>query len=98
MFVGRWVDLDMRRYSALLLLIGILKASGSSPYISPGIQLGVTSKTNFFLSAQITFGQVSYSGPPPFGATIGLRYYRMQKKNGKNLFTLIFKFGHFLVE
>ena len=73
----------MRRYSALLLLIGILKASGSSPYISPGIQLGVTSKTNFFLSAQITFGQVSYSGPPPFGATIGLRYYRMQKKEWK---------------
>ena len=73
----------MRRYSALLLLIGYLKANGSSLYISPGIQLGVTSKINFFLSAQITFGLVSYSGPPPFGVTIGLRKYRMQRKEWK---------------
>ena len=32
----------------MLLFIGLVKASGSSPYISPGIQLGITTKANFF--------------------------------------------------
>ena len=73
----------MLRYLALLLLIAYLKANGSSPYISPGVQLGFTSRTNFFLSAQITFGHVSYSGPPPYGVTIGLRKYRIQQKEWK---------------
>ena len=70
----------MRRYSSLLLLIGFLKAYGSSPYISPGIQLGWTTKANFFLSTQITFGYVDYDGPPPFGLTVGLRTYRLKRK------------------
>ena len=86
------VDFDVIRYSALLLLIGILKASyGSYPYISPGIQIGITSKANFFMSAQITFGYVSsdpdiyniYSDLPPYGVTIGVRTYRMQRKEWK---------------
>ena len=73
----------MHKYLVLLFLVGTLKADGSSLYISPGIQLGVTSKTDFFLSAQITFGHVSYYGPPPYGVTIGLRKYRMQRKEWK---------------
>ena len=82
MFAVLWVDLFMRNYSFLFLLlfIGFLKSQGSSPYISPGIQLGWTTKANFFLSTQITFGYVSYYGPPPFGLTIGLRTYRMKRK------------------
>tara|TARA_Y100000590_G_C15398010_1_gene892691 strand:- start:122 stop:541 length:420 start_codon:yes stop_codon:yes gene_type:complete len=61
-------------------MVGILIASGSSPYISPGIQIGLTSKVKFFMSAQITFGYVSYSGPPPFGVTLGFRVYKIQEK------------------
>ena len=60
-------------------MVGILIADGSSPYISPGIQIGLTSKVNFFMSAQITFGYLSYSGPPPFGVTLGLRVYKIQE-------------------
>ena len=46
----------------------------------------MTTKTNFFLSAQITFGHVSYSGPPPYGMTIGVRTYRIQREKWKEFF------------
>ena len=68
------------KYLLMLLFIGLIKASGHSPYISPGIHLGITTKANFFASAQITFGYVTYSGPPPFGVTIGLRRYSIKRK------------------
>ena len=73
----------MVKYLALVLFIGILNASGSSPYISPGIQIGMSSKANLFLSAQITFGYVSYSGPPPYGVTVGVRTYRIRRTEWK---------------
>ena len=74
----------MKKYFTLLLLIGIANGdhpkSGVSTYLSPGLQLGFNSKGKFFISVQTTFGYVSYSGPPPFGITLGLRWYKMNEK------------------
>ena len=70
----------MKKYFTLLLLIGIANGSGSSPYLSPGLQLGFNTKGKFFISVQTTFGYVSNSGPPPFGLTLGLRWYKMEEK------------------
>ena len=70
----------MKKYFTLLLLIGIANGSGSSPYLSPGLQLGFNIKGKFFMSVQTTFGYVSNSGPPPFGLTLGLRWYKMEEK------------------
>ena len=86
----------MRRYLSLLFIFGILKANGSSPYISPGIQLGMTSKYNLFWSAQLTFGHVSFSGPPPYGVTTGLRFYRMKRKEWKKYIYADFQIWPFL--
>ena len=46
-------------------------------YLSPGIQLGMNSKGNFFISAQVTFGYLSEF---PIGLTLGKRYYKMDNK------------------
>ena len=70
----------MKKYFTLLLLIGIANGFGSSPYLSPGLQLGFNTKGKFFISVQTTFGYVSNSGPPPFGLTLGLRWYKMEEK------------------
>ena len=70
----------MKKYFILILLFGIAKGSGSSPYLSPGLQLGFNSKGNVFLSSQVTIGYVSYDGPPPFGISLGLRWYKVQDK------------------
>ena len=70
----------MKKYFTLLLLIGIANGSGSSPYLSPGLQLGFNTKGKFFISVQTTFGYVSNSGPSPFGLTLGLRWYKMEEK------------------
>ena len=76
MFKGLEIDFDMHRYLVLLFLIGILKAGGSSPYISPGIQFGITTNAKFFMSAQITFGYIDFYNQPPYGVTLGVRTYR----------------------
>ena len=77
----------MKKYFTLLLLIGIANGSGSSPYLSPGLQLGFNTKGKFFISVQTTFGFFSNSvgvkgmlSPPPFGITLGLRWYKMEEK------------------
>ena len=48
----------MRRFLVLLCLVGILKAYDAT-YISPGIQVGMNSAGNFFISGQITTGLAS---------------------------------------
>jgi len=81
----------VKKYFTLLLLIGIANGdhqkSGVSTYLSPGLQLGINSKGNFFISVQTTFGFFSNSveatgmlSPPPVGITLGLRWYKMNEK------------------
>ena len=73
----------MHRYLVLLFLLGVLKAGGSSPYISPGIQFGITTKAKIFMSAQITFGYIDFYNPPPYGVTLGARAYRTKREEWK---------------
>ena len=65
----------------LLFLIGILKANERETYISPGIQIGMNSKGNFFISGQITFGYITSNLGIPIGLTIGRRGYKIEKKD-----------------
>ena len=59
-------------------MTGVLFAQYHSPYISPGVQLGINSKGKIFTSAQITIG---YVGPtPPIGVTIGKRWYHLNQE------------------
>ena len=91
----------MRRYLVLLCLVGISKAYDGIPYypnhyISPGMQVGMNSKGNFFISVQITVGLIpndvqdwdisEFSNslkPLPIGLTIGERYYKVKGKGWK---------------
>ena len=68
----------MVRYLTLLLFIGLIKGQGSF-YLSPGLQIGISTKGNLFLSTQVTFGYVDdlYI---PIGITTGLRWYKVQNK------------------
>ena len=73
----------MYRFLVLLCFIGILKAYDAT-YISPGIQLGINSAGNFFISGQITAG-LAYSSvldpkAIPIGLTIGKRHYKVKGK------------------
>ena len=71
----------MARLLVLLCLIKILKAHDAT-YISPGIQLGMNSAGNFFISGQITAGLASpdvYDPKAiPIGLTIGKRHYKVK--------------------
>ena len=68
----------MRKHLKLLLLTWVLFGQNGSPYISPGVQLGINSKGKVFTSAQITIG---YVGPtPPIGFTIGKRWYHLNQE------------------
>ena len=82
----------MQRFFVLFCLFGIIKAYDAT-YISPGIQVGVNSRGNLFISGQITFGFVSFDildlenvnyRPPlkaiPIGLTIGERHYKVKGK------------------
>ena len=82
----------MYRFLVLLCLFGILNAYDAT-YISPGIQLGMNSRGNLFISGQITFGFVSFdildledvknipaSKAIPIGLTIGERHYIVKGK------------------
>ena len=71
----------MQRFLVLLCLVGILNAYDAT-YISPGIQLGMNSAGNFFISGQITAGLASQDvyDPKkiPIGLTIGKRHYKVK--------------------
>ena len=87
----------MSKYLFLLLwFVGISKAYSSVPYISPGMQIGMNSRGNVFISGQVTFGIVPYnvldlniSGLPtslrniPFGLTVGKRHYKIKGEGWK---------------
>ena len=85
----------MQRFLVLLCLVGILKAYDAT-YISPGVQVGMNSRGNLFISGQITFGLVPFdvldlniSGLPssskaiPIGLTIGERHYKVKGEGWK---------------
>ena len=71
----------MYRFLVFLYLIEILKAYDAT-YISPGIQLGINSAGNFFISGQNTAGLASPDvlDPKaiPIGLTIGQRHYKVK--------------------
>ena len=67
----------LRRLIILLLIVGHRQLLGSDLngyYISPGIQIGVNSPQEFFLSYQATFGLITEYGCP--GITLGRRHYK----------------------
>ena len=57
-----------------------LGPSTGNTYLSSGMQLGMNSKGNFFISAQVTFGYLSESMGLPIGLIIGKRHYKMDNK------------------
>ena len=63
----------------LIFFIGYLSAFQFSftpyPYVSPGIQIGLTGDTKFFFSAQITGGYVPYDN---IGAGITIHSHRIK--------------------
>ena len=73
----------MYKYLRLIFFIGYLSAFQYSfkpyPYVSPGIQIGLTGDTKFFFSAQITGGYVPYDNIGA-GITIGNRFVRNKGK------------------
>ena len=71
----------IKRITLLLFLFGILKANEGETYISPGIQIGMNSKGNFFISGQITFGYIAKNFRIPIGLTVGRRGYKIEKKS-----------------
>ena len=76
----------MRRFLVLFCIVGILKAYDAT-YISPGIQVGINSRGNLFISGQITAGLASSSvlDPKaiPIGLTIGERHYKVKGEGWK---------------
>ena len=69
----------MRHFLPLFILIGLIKGQGSS-YLSPGLQIGISTKGNLFLSTQVTFGYLEDVVFIPIGVTTGLRWYKVQNK------------------
>ena len=67
----------MKRFLPLFILIGLIQGGGSF-YLSPGLQIGMSTKGNLFLSTQVTFGYVGNSYIP-IGITTGVRWYKVQK-------------------
>jgi len=62
-----------------LLIIGHSKLLGADGYyISPGIQIGINSSKEYFLSYQATFGLNEDYGFP--GITVGRRHYKTEVK------------------
>ena len=87
----------MKRFLPLFILIGLIKG-GSGFYLSPGLQIGMSTKGNIFSSIQVTLGYVDYS-LIPIGITTGLRWYKVQKKwekyryNDLQIWPIIFGIG-----
>jgi hypothetical protein len=76
-----------RRIIPTLLFLGFAWGQGLSPYISPGIQIGMNSNQTLFFSSQITIGLGYQIGknfqdtlPLWIGRTLGIRVYH---KNGE---------------
>ena len=73
----------MYKYLRLIFFIGYLSAFQYSfdpyPYVSPGIQIGLTGDTKFFFSAQITGGYIPFEDIGA-GITIGNRFVRNKGK------------------
>ena len=69
----------MKRFLPLFILIGLIKGQGSF-YLSPGLQIGISTKGNLFLSTQVTFGYLEDVVFIPIGVTTGLRWYKVQNK------------------
>ena len=69
----------MKRFLPLFILIGLIKGQGGF-YLSPGLQIGMSTKGIFFSSIQVTLGYVDYEIPPAIGVTTGLRWYKVQNK------------------
>ena len=92
--MGCWVDLDMNKYISLLLFIGLAwghngKYSFLTPYISPGIQIGLNQNKTLFMSCQLTLGtsfkitkEKLFQDTFPFflGRTFGVRRYYQKEK------------------
>ena len=68
----------MKRFLPLFILIGLIKGQGLF-YLSPGLQIGMSTKGNFFSSIQVTLGYVN-DVFIPIGITTGLRWYKVQNK------------------
>ena len=68
--MGGWVDLGMFRYISLLLLIGLAWGQDygyykiRSPYISPGIGIGVNSNKQLFWGVQLSGGIIIQGHAP----------------------------------
>ena len=69
----------MKRFLPLFILIGLIKGQGSF-YLSPGLQIGISTKGNLFLSTQVTFGYLEDVVFIPIGVTTGLRWYKVENK------------------
>ena len=88
----------MKRFLPLFILIGLIKG-GSGFYLSPGLQIGMSTKGNIFSSIQVTLGYVDYEIPPAIGVTTGLRWYKVQNKwekyryNDLQIWPIIFGIG-----
>ena len=73
----------MYKYLRLIFFIGYLSAFQYSfkpyPYVSPGIQIGLTGDTKFFFSVKITGGYIPFEDIGA-GITIGNRFIRNKGK------------------
>ena len=82
----------MHRKLIPLFLLGILKANEGETYTSPGIQIGMNSKGNLFISGQITFGlfidDTVIGDAVPIGLTLGKMWYKIEKNHGINIIIL----------
>ena len=82
----------MKKYILIIIFYSLLY-SQATPYISPGLQIGVNSSGDFFTSVQITLGIISTSDGelnfPPLGATVGRRTYYNRTNNRFDSYTYI---------
>ncbi len=77
----------MHRYLSIVFLFGLISGnpyglpSTSTPYVSPGLQIGINQKGTFFISVQTTIGFFEVGPgiigefPSQYGITAGLRMY-----------------------
>ena len=80
----------MKKYLFIIIFGVLLCADEITPYISPGIQIGINSSGNFFFSMQITGGIMpSNDAPLALGVTIGKRFYYNNKTNRFDRYTYL---------